>query len=54
MLKRPNKTDTEEDVMKMQSDFIEEKEKDPNFKPAAKFVRLTKPESSGKMHILNY
>lgn len=48
MLKRPSNNETEEDLLKMQSDFLKEKEKDPNFQPAAKFVRLNRSESDGK------
>lgn len=39
MIKRPSPGDTEEDIIQMQADFLQEKYKDRNFEPAAKVVR---------------
>lgn len=40
MIKRPKNTDTEHDILKMQNEFLTEKEKNREFQPAAKVVRL--------------
>ena len=42
MNKRPTPLDTEDDIIKMQNEFLLEKYKNSNFQPAAKFVKLSK------------
>lgn len=40
MIKRPKATDTEDDILKMQSDFLAEQSKNGTFSPAAKLVKV--------------
>lgn len=40
MIKRPTSGDTEQDILKMQSDFLLEQHKNKSFEPAAKVVKL--------------
>lgn len=40
MIKRPAPGDTEQDILMMQSDFLNEQFKDRSFQPAAKVVRV--------------
>lgn len=40
MIKRPSPGDTEQDILKMQSDFLLEQYKDKTFEPAAKVVKV--------------
>lgn len=42
MIKRPKGSDTEQEVLKMQKEFLMEKTKNANFQPAAKVVKLSK------------
>lgn len=39
MIKRPSPDDTEEDIIQMQADFLQEKFKNADFQPAAKVVK---------------
>lgn len=49
MIKRPSSKDTEDDVLKMQEDYLREKDKDPQFQPAAKVVRMNKSVNDGNI-----
>lgn len=40
MIKRPKATDTEDDVLRMQNDFLNEQKKSSAFQPAAKLVKI--------------
>lgn len=40
MIKRPKATDTEDDVLRMQNDFLTEQQKSSAFQPAAKLVKF--------------
>lgn len=40
MIKRPSSGDTEQDILKMQSDFLLEQYKNNSFEPAAKVVKV--------------
>lgn len=42
MIKRPSNTDSEQDLLKMQMEFMKEKEKNTNFQPAATVVKIPK------------
>lgn len=42
MIKRPKNTDSEQDLLKMQMEFMKEKEKNKNFQPAASVVKMQK------------
>ena len=42
MIKRPKNTDSEQDLLKMQMEFLKEKDKS-NFQPAATVVKVKKP-----------
>lgn len=42
MIKRPKSSDTEEDLLQMQKEFLLEKYKNTEFQPAAKVVKLNK------------
>lgn len=42
MIKRPKPTDTEQEILAMQNDFLSEKAKNANFQPAAKLVKFDK------------
>ena len=42
MIKRPKNTDSEQDLLKMQMEFLKEKDKS-NFQPAAAVVKVKKP-----------
>lgn len=43
VFKRPNPNDSEDDLIKFQKLFLAEKNKNTNFQPAAKVIRLTNP-----------
>lgn len=45
MIKRPSPGDTEQDILKMQSDFLLEQYKDKSFEPAAKVVKVERAKS---------
>lgn len=48
MIPRPKKTDTMDDVLKMQNEFIRDKTNaNSNFMPAAQFKKVPGPNSSG-------
>lgn len=38
--KRPSRNDTEDDILKLQEEFLREKSKNKDFQPAAKMVKL--------------
>lgn len=40
MIKRPKATDTEDDILQMQNDFLDDRKKSTNFQPAAKLVKV--------------
>lgn len=40
MIKRPKPTDTEDDILQMQNDFLSEQTKRTSFQPAAKLVKI--------------
>lgn len=40
MIKRPKPTDTEDDILQMQNDFLGERTKNTAFQPAAKLVKV--------------
>lgn len=40
MIKRPKASDTEDDIIKMQNEFLAEKAKSDTFAPAAKLVKV--------------
>lgn len=40
MIKRPKPTDTEDDILQMQNDFLKEKNKMTGFHPAAKLCKV--------------
>lgn len=40
MIKRPKNSDTEDDILRMQNEFLAEKQKNKDFKPAAKLVKV--------------
>lgn len=42
MIKRPKNTDSEQDLLEMQMQFMKEKEKNAKFQPAAQVVRAAK------------
>lgn len=42
MIKRPKNTDSEQDLLQMQMDYMKEKEKNANFQPAATVVKVEK------------
>lgn len=44
MLKRPNANDTEDDILRMQNDFLNEKKQQTSFQPAAKLVKVESSE----------
>lgn len=50
MIKRPKPTDTEDDILKMQNEFLGEKKKKSNFQPAAKLVKV-EPSEFSKLNI---
>lgn len=43
MIKRPKNTDSEQDLLKMQLEYMKEKERDANFQPAAKVIKMGPP-----------
>lgn len=45
MYKRPQKTDTEDEILQLQDNFNKEKEKNKDFKPAAEVVKINRPVS---------
>ncbi|XP_053660448.1 RNA polymerase II-associated protein 1 [Anopheles marshallii] len=51
MIKRPSKKDSENEILRMQQEFYAEQNRDTNFQPAAKVVRMQrdgeKPASTG-------
>uniref|UniRef100_A0A182LTT9 RNA polymerase II-associated protein 1 N-terminal domain-containing protein n=1 Tax=Anopheles culicifacies TaxID=139723 RepID=A0A182LTT9_9DIPT len=53
MIKRPSKKDSENEILRMQQEFYAEQNRDANFQPAAKVVRMQrdgeKPVSTGKV-----
>lgn len=50
MIKRPKNTDTEDDILQMQKDFLAEKSKNANFEPAAKLVKI-EPGKLNRTHL---
>lgn len=44
MIKRPKPGEDEEDLLKMQEEYLQQKSKDPNYKPAAAVTNLRKTE----------
>lgn len=44
MIKRPKATDTEDDILQMQNDFLKEQKKSTAFQPAAKLVKVEPSE----------
>lgn len=40
MIKRPKSSDSEQDLLQMQADYMRQKQKDANFQPAAKVVKM--------------
>lgn len=40
MIKRPKNSDTEEDILRMQNEFLSEKQKNTGFESAAKLVKV--------------
>lgn len=40
MIKRPKPTDTEEDILQMQNEFLKDQTKSAAFQPAAKLVKV--------------
>lgn len=40
MIKRPKATDTEDDILQMQNEFLSDKKKSTSFQPAAKLVKV--------------
>lgn len=40
MIKRPKAGDTEKDILQMQNEFLSEKQKNTQFQPAAKLVKV--------------
>lgn len=44
MMKRPKSTDTEDDIIQMQNEFLSEQTKNINFNPAAKLVKVEPSE----------
>lgn len=44
MIKRPKPGETEEDVLRMQQDFLSERAKNPKMQPAAQIVKIEKRE----------
>ncbi|KOB76534.1 RNA polymerase II-associated protein 1 [Operophtera brumata] len=44
MIKRPKPGEDEEDLLKMQEEYLQQKNKDPNYKPAAAVTNLRKTE----------
>lgn len=40
MIKRPKATDTEDDILQMQNEFLTEQNKSTSFQPAAKLVKV--------------
>lgn len=40
MIKRPKNSDTEDDILRMQNEFLAEKQKNKGFEPAAKLVQV--------------
>lgn len=51
MIKRPKPTDTEQEILAMQNDFLSEKAKNANFQPAAKLVKFDKCKYTMKYSI---
>uniref|UniRef100_A0A182VWJ8 RNA polymerase II-associated protein 1 n=1 Tax=Anopheles minimus TaxID=112268 RepID=A0A182VWJ8_9DIPT len=53
MIKRPSKKDSENEILRMQQEFYAEQNRDVNFQPAAKVVRMQRdgetPASTGKV-----
>lgn len=44
MIKRPSKNDSEEEILRMQKEFLVEKRKNQDFQPAAQVVKMNKVE----------
>lgn len=42
MIKRPKPTDTEQEILAMQNEFLSEQSKNASFQPAAKLVKFDK------------
>lgn len=43
-MRRPKPEETEEDILRMQQEFLAEKEKNPKLQPAAQIVKIEKRE----------
>lgn len=50
MIKRPKPTDTEEDILQMQNEFLKDQTKNAQFQPAAKLVKV----QPGKFFVPQY
>lgn len=53
MIKRPKATDTEDDILRMQNEFLTEQKNANNFQPAAKLVKVEPSEyfsETGALH----
>ncbi|XP_055640241.1 RNA polymerase II-associated protein 1 [Toxorhynchites rutilus septentrionalis] len=48
MIKRPSSKDSEDDILRMQQDFFAESNRDANFQPAAKVVRVREEGDDGQ------
>lgn len=48
MIKRPKNTDSEQDLLQMQMEFMKEKDKNKGFQPAASVVKAPKIGESHK------
>lgn len=42
MIKRPKSDETEEDILRMQNEFLSHRAKNPKLQPAAQCVKVTK------------
>lgn len=49
MIKRPKLTDTEDDILQMQNEFLAEQTKSSDFHPAAKLVKV-EPGKCNHLH----
>lgn len=56
MIKRPKPGETEEDILRMQEEFLAQKAKNPQLQPAAQIVKIDKRElGNGEITgIINY
>lgn len=48
MIKRPKRNETEEDILRMQQEFLDQKSKNPQIQPAAKVVKIEKGSKGAK------